>query len=265
MLVARVAEGELVVVDRLREMVQLASGLDDSRRLSREAQQRALDCLQRFGQRVRHLPPGSVRVVGTNTLRSARNAAQFIRAAELALGHPIETISGIEEARLIYLGVAQTMADQAGRRLVVDIGGGSTELVIGEQAQPVHMESLYVGCVSLSRRFFPDGEITSGALRRAELAVRQELEPVEAEFRRRGWQQTVGASGTIRTPPSAATSQLAACSMCSAVRSSPSERSSRASCSSETVNDSPLRSACHSAWKVRGVGLAWSRKNFCSR
>jgi exopolyphosphatase/guanosine-5'-triphosphate,3'-diphosphate pyrophosphatase len=186
-------------MDRLREMVQLASGLDDSLNLSEEAQERALECLGRFGERVRHMPASAVRVVGTNTLRTAQNTAEFLVRAEEALGHAIETISGMEEARLIYLGAAHSMAESDAKRLVVDIGGGSTELIVGTSFQPVFMESLYMGCVSMSRAHFKKGEITTGRWKRAELRALQELEPVRARFRNLGWEQAVGASGTIRT------------------------------------------------------------------
>jgi len=198
MIVARPNDTELVVVDRLREMVRLAAGLDGHRRLDEAAQRRALGCLERFGQRLREMPPGSVRAVGTNTLRSARNAGGFLEAAEQALGHPIELISGVEEARLIYLGVAQSTPGNTGPRLVMDIGGGSTELIIGEGFEPRRMESLYMGCVSMSQRHFPDGTISAKRWQRALLAARQELEPLETGYRHLGWEEAIGASGTIR-------------------------------------------------------------------
>ncbi|HVU04125.1 MAG TPA: exopolyphosphatase [Polyangiaceae bacterium] len=198
MVVARVVDGELVVVDRIKEMVQLGAGLDDERHLSLDAQARALACLERFGQRVRNLPQESVRVVGTNTLRLARDAEQFLERAEDALGQPIEIISGIEEARLIYVGVARGLGPNDQRRLVVDIGGGSTELVIGERFTPLDMESLYVGCVAMMKKHFADGRITAKRFRRAEVTVLQELERVEKRFRRLGWNAAIGASGTIR-------------------------------------------------------------------
>ena len=159
MIVCRISNGQLQVVDRMREMVRLAAGLDKNKILSAEAQARALDCLQRFGQRVSGLPQGAVRAVGTNTLRSARTSGNFLHQAEQALGHPIQIISGVEEARLIYLGVAHSVAADDSPRLVIDIGGGSTELIIGRGFRPVTMESLYMGCVSMSKRFFADGKI----------------------------------------------------------------------------------------------------------
>ncbi len=157
-----------------------------------------MECLGRFAQRIAGIPRGSVRVVGTNTLRQARNAREFIRRAEAVLGHDIEVVAGREEARLIYLGVAHTLADDAGQRLVVDIGGGSTELIIGERFESTETESLHMGCVSFSQRFFPNGEITEKAFDRAVTAARQEVLSIHANYRRLGWQQAVGASGTIK-------------------------------------------------------------------
>ena len=198
MIVARIANEHVQILDRLREMVQLAAGLDDKNRLSEESQQRALDCLARFGQRLRHIPPSQLRIVGTNTLRQARNSAEFLARAEEVLGHHIEIISGQEEARLIYLGVAHSVADVAGRRLVVDIGGGSTELIIGEKFDPLHLTSLRMGCVSLSRACFDDGRIAEARLREAELIVQLRLEPVREEYLEQGWERVTGASGSIK-------------------------------------------------------------------
>src|SRR5687767_9926384 len=182
MVVARVVDGQLSIVDRLKDMVQLAAGLDDDRILSEEAQTRALSCLERFGQRVRRLPSDHVRAVGTNTLRSAHNADDFLQKAEEKLGQSIEVISGIEEARLIYLGVAQGLGAGDARRLVVDIGGGSSELIVGRGAIPVELESLYVGCVTMTKRHFLDGKISAKRFRRAELSALQEMERIQGRF-----------------------------------------------------------------------------------
>ena len=198
MIVARLTDGHFQVIDRLKEMVQLADGLDDNNKLAKDVQNRALDCLARFGQRLRHMPPSKVRIVGTNTLRKARNSRNFIAKAEAVLGHPIEIISGMEEARLIYLGVSHTTAAGDGRQLVVDIGGGSTELIIGEGFEPMHLESLYMGCVSMSRRIVRQGRIRESQLREAGLAVRMEMEPVTLAYQQLGWQRAIGASGTIK-------------------------------------------------------------------
>lgn len=199
MVVARHSHGQLVILDRLREMVRLAAGLDSTGRLERASIETALACLERFGQRLRDMRAESVRVVGTNTLRQAKRKGAFLDRARAALGHPIEIISGIEEARLIYLGVARTMPSEPGRRLVADIGGGSTEIIIGEGLQARKLESLYMGCVSMSRRYFGDGEITEKRMKRARVAARLELEPIQATFRDHGWDQAVGSSGTIRS------------------------------------------------------------------
>lgn len=198
MVVAVQAQNEIRMQEGLSEKVQLGAGLDAANRISEEAQQRALDCLGRFAQRIRGIPVGSVRVVGTNTLRVARNARQFIARAEQVLGHDIEVVAGREEARLIYLGVSHTLPDHAGRRLVVDIGGGSTELIIGERFESVETESLHMDCVSYSQRYFANGEIIEKAFTRAITAARREVLSIEAAYRKLGWQQAVGASGTIK-------------------------------------------------------------------
>lgn len=199
MIVARPDDGGFRVVDRMREMVRLAAGLDAGNHITERAIERALGCLGRFGERVASLPRGSVRVVGTNTLRKARNAFEFIARAEAALGHPIDVISGYEEARLIYLGVSHGLDDEAEQRLVMDIGGGSTELILGRRFEPSYMESLHMGCVSLSSRHFDDGRIDAERMDAAVIAAHQELESVVAACRRIGWQSAIGASGTILT------------------------------------------------------------------
>ncbi len=198
MVVARNQHGEPSIVDRLREMVRLASGLDGDGMLDAASQERALACLRRFGQRLRDMQAHQVRVVGTNTLRRARNSDAFLAKAEEALGHPVDVISGIEEARLIYLGVSHHTDSSNGATFVVDIGGGSTELIIGEGYEPQHLESLYVGCVGVSRTHFGDGKLSAKRFERARLAVRLELRPVVAAFRRRGFKRAIGSSGTVR-------------------------------------------------------------------
>ncbi|MBS0581453.1 MAG: exopolyphosphatase [Proteobacteria bacterium] len=198
MVVARYSHGQLVIIDRLREMVRLAAGVAENGRIDKDVAARALACLERFGQRLRDMHADSVRVVGTNALRLAHRKQAFLERAREALGHPIEIIAGMEEARLIYLGVAHTMPSSAGRRLVVDIGGGSTELIIGDGLTPLELESLQMGCVALSERFFRDGKISAKRMERARLAARLELEPVQAAFRRRGWEHSAGSSGTVR-------------------------------------------------------------------
>ncbi|MBL8862057.1 MAG: Ppx/GppA family phosphatase [Planctomycetes bacterium] len=197
MVVARMVQDELAIVDRLRDRVALATGLDAKKRLAPEVQERALTCLRRFGERLRGMSPGQVRAVGTSALRLAKNAREFLEKAEEALGHRIEIVSGSEEARLIYLGVAHDLSDDAGRRLVVDIGGGSTECILGERFEPLRTDSLHMGCVNWSQRFFASGRVDRAAMREARIAAGLEVQTLERAYRRLGWDECVGASGTI--------------------------------------------------------------------
>ena len=198
MVLARVDHGEIRILERLGEKVQLATGLDEQNNLSEEAMQRGLDCLRRFAQLINGLPTGVVRIVATNTLRVARNRAVFMRQARDILGHRVDVISGREEARLIYLGVAHALADDSGKRLVVDIGGGSTEFIVGERFESLLRESLHIGCVTFAQQFFIEGRITELAYSQAYTAARLELMPIEQSIQRLGWGEAVGASGTIR-------------------------------------------------------------------
>lgn len=199
MIVATLRHGQLTILDRLRETVRLAEGLSPKTGLTVSSKARALECLSRFGERLRDVDASNVRAAGTNTLRRARREAGFLAEAEAALGHPIEIISGIEEARLIYLGVAHSLPPIEGRRLVVDIGGGSTELILGQGEQPEALESLSMGCVGKTERYFPEGKLTRKAFDRARTAAQLKLRPVKAFFRKHGWQEAIGASGTVRS------------------------------------------------------------------
>ncbi len=158
LVVARYEHGEPRVIDRLRDSVRLAAGLRPDGSLDESRRQRALECLARFGQRLRALPPHRVRAVATNTVRRMSSPALFLGTAEEALGNPIEVVSGREEARLIYLGVAHGVPDSPERRLVIDIGGGSTEFIIGQHFDALEKESLQMGCVASTMRFFEDGK-----------------------------------------------------------------------------------------------------------
>lgn len=195
--VARVEGKQLYMLDGLREPVRLAAGLTADNYLDEAAQQRALAALARFGERLRDLPHDAVRVVGTNSLRVAENAAQFIAKAESVLGFPIEVIAGREEARLIYMGVAHGLPRSDEQLLVIDIGGGSTEFIIGHGLTPHKLESLYMGCISFSNRYFPDGKITRHNLAQAELAARCELQSIVADYKGQ-WQKAIGSSGTAK-------------------------------------------------------------------
>lgn len=198
MIVARDENGSLQVIDRLRESVRLGAGLDENNNLNQESQRVALDCLQRFGERLKNIDPHKLRIVGTNTLRNATNSAEFLQQAEDLLGQSVEIISGMEEARLIYLGVTHSLAIADQRRLVMDIGGGSTEFIIGEGFRPQKMESLPMGCVSFTQRFFADGKITKERIEKATLAAMLELEGIAHDYIESGWDQAVGASGSIK-------------------------------------------------------------------
>ena len=196
--VGRIVGNQIYPLDGLKETVRLAAGLTAEKMLDTDSQQRALAALLRFGERLRGFAPDAVRAVATNTLRVAKNAPQFLMQAEQALGFPIEVIAGREEARLIYLGVAHTLPNRGVRHLVVDIGGGSTEFIIGQDIQPLQLESLYMGCVSYSLRYFPQGRIDKRGMKEAELAARRELQAIVHAYRDTGWDEAVGSSGTAK-------------------------------------------------------------------
>ncbi len=199
MIVCKLENGKLRTIDRLREMVRLASGLDEHRNLDDKTQKKALECLERFGQRIRDFPSGSVRIVGTNTLRTAKNSQEFILKAEKALGHPIDIIAGIEEARLIYQGVANSLGSDANSRFVMDIGGGSTEYIIGINDTANTKESLNMGCVTVSNKFFRNGVISKRSFRKAVLFSQQKLDPFQRKFNSKHWDEAIGASGSLRS------------------------------------------------------------------
>ena len=199
MVVSRYVLGQLRTVDRLREMVRLAEGLDGKGGLAPQVRQRALECLSRFGQRLRDIPPQRVRAVATNTVRALAAPQAFLVPAETALGHAIEIISGREEARLIYLGVAHAQPPRPGQlRLVIDIGGGSTECIIGSGLDAVERESLQLGCVATTARFFADGKLAKKRWKEALLEVGAQFQQFAGVYRHVGWQETLGASGTIK-------------------------------------------------------------------
>jgi exopolyphosphatase/guanosine-5'-triphosphate,3'-diphosphate pyrophosphatase len=199
MIVAHWENGQIRLLDKLREAVQLGFGLQEDGSLSQESRERALSCLKRFGECLRGYPSRNVRIVGTKTLRSMKNSKDFLMQAQQLLGYPIEIISGDEEARLIYLGVAQGVAPVKGRRLVMDIGGGSTEIILGEGVKPLLKESLNMGCVAISKRFFSDAKVNQRNVARAMVACLQEVEPIKDDFLMQDWQEVLGASGSIKS------------------------------------------------------------------
>lgn len=197
MVIARVVNGALQILGRVKQHVHLADGLDENNNLSEEAIERGLTCLGLFAERLQGFSPDNVRIVATHTLRLAVNAQDFLERAKQILPYPIEIISGPEEARLIYMGVAHTQPEK-GRKLVIDIGGGSTELVIGEDFTPILAESLRMGCISFSKQFFSGENIDKQRFQCAQLAAKQKLENISWQYRIQGWEFALGASGTIK-------------------------------------------------------------------
>ena len=196
--IGRVVGDQIYPLDTLKETVRLASGLTAEKKLEEAAQDRALDALCRFGERLRGFQPNAVRAVATNTLRVAKNARDFLPKAESALGFPIEVIAGREEARLIYIGAVHALPSSRNKRLVIDIGGGSTEFIIGKKVTPLIAESLYMGCVSYSLRFFPDGKIDKKRFAEAEMSAAREVQLIAQDYRQLGWSEAAASSGTAR-------------------------------------------------------------------
>jgi len=199
MVVARYLLGQLRIVDRIKETVRLAEGLDGRGGLNPDVMPRALECLARFGQRLRAIPPHRVRAIATNTVRALSNPQMFLMPAETALGHGIDVVAGREEARLIYLGVANGSPPAEGkRRLVMDIGGGSTEFIIGQGYEAVERESLQMGCIATTRRFFADGKLSRKRWKDARTEITAEFQQFANTYRARGWHDAMGSSGTIK-------------------------------------------------------------------
>ena len=199
MVVARYVVGQLRIVDRIKETVRLAEGLDGRGGLNPDVMPRALECLARFGQRLRAIPPHRVRAIATNTVRALSNPQLFLMPAETALGHGIDVVAGREEARLIYLGVANGSPPAEGkRRLVMDIGGGSTEFIIGQGYEAVERESLQMGCIATTRRFFADGKLSRKRWKEARTEITAEFQQFANAYRARGWHDAMGSSGTIK-------------------------------------------------------------------
>ena len=196
--IARVVDHQLYALDNLKETVRLGAGVTPDKQIDTKTAERALAALRLFAERLRGMPKDAVRVVGTNALRIAKNADIFIREAEAALGYPIEIIAGREEARLIYVGVAHSLPPANHNRLVVDIGGGSTEFIIGHRLKPKQLESLYIGCVSFSERYFPGGKMDKKSFKEAEYAAARELESIITPFKKEGWRDAYGSSGTAK-------------------------------------------------------------------
>lgn len=196
--VARYHGNRLDIIDRHKETVRLAAGIDDDYYLSEPAQNRALDCLERIQQLMSQVPPENIRAVGTNTLRRISNSQTFLPKAEAALGSSIDIISGHEEARLIWLGVTQSLGDAPAKRLILDIGGGSTEFIYGENQTPRQLASLQIGCVRLTEKYFANGDLTRKAFKAAKQDAMHELAPIQRRWRKFPWEIAIGTSGSAQ-------------------------------------------------------------------
>ena len=195
--IGQVDHGQFFRTEYLKETVRQGNGLDEDRNLTGESIQRGLDCLARFGERLAGFQPAEVRAVATQTLREARNRDVFLAKANKVLGFPIDVISGREEARLIYQGVAHMLPPSSERRLVLDIGGRSTELILGQGTEPKEMASYRVGSVAWSTRYFPQGQFTKNAFAVAEIAAKAVLDEALGTYRRDAWDQAYGSAGTV--------------------------------------------------------------------
>lgn len=198
LLVATFHSGQLQQIDKVKQMVRLAANLDTNKHITQNGLDSAYECLSQFAQRIRGIPNQNIKIVGTNTLRVAKNAGEFLQHAEQILDHEIDIISGREEARMLYLGVAQSMSEHLSEKLVMDIGGGSTEIIAGIGFDAHIRESLHMGCVSMTRLYFADGLITAHQWKQAKLHARRELMPVVKAYIEQGWSHAVGSSGTMR-------------------------------------------------------------------
>ncbi len=198
MIIARVDNEAIDTVDRVKEMVQLARGME-SKRITQEAQDRAIDCLKRFSERLKNIPIHKVRAVATKSLRSAQNAKAFMLHAEAALGHPISIISGYEEARLVYKGLSHTVNTDAKKRLVIDVGGGSSEFIIGQRTDAHLLESLNIGCVVYADKFDLKSDITAKKMRKAYYAARLRIAKIRNIYLNEGWDIVYGTAGTMKS------------------------------------------------------------------
>ncbi|TBR38991.1 MULTISPECIES: Ppx/GppA phosphatase family protein [Dyella] len=199
MVVARVEHGEPRVIDRLRDTVRMAAGLRADGTLDAEHRARALNCLARFGQRIAGLPSIRVRAVATNTVRRLASPQSFLTAAEAALGHPVEIVSGREEGRLIFLGASHDLPSSRENRMVIDVGGGSTEFIIGRGLAPLHTESVQAGCIASTLRFFPGGKLNRKRWQRARSEIGVLLQQFAEDYREAGWVEAFGSSGTAKS------------------------------------------------------------------
>ncbi|HCK94227.1 MAG TPA: exopolyphosphatase [Gammaproteobacteria bacterium] len=197
--IGQVHQGELRWQSKMSEKVQLASGMDEFNCLNTETEDRALKCLKRFHKRIAYIKPENIRIVGTNALRVIRNSTSLLKTIEGIFKQRVDVISGREEARLIYLGVSQTSPENKESKLVIDIGGGSTEFIIGQHFQPLRTESLHMGCVSYKKRFFSDEKLSKSNFKHAISASQQEVQHITQQYQSEGWTHAMGASGSVKS------------------------------------------------------------------
>ena len=195
--IGRIEHGSFIRTEYLKETVRQGGGLDEERNLTPEAMQNGWDCLARFGERLAGFKPAEVRAVATQTLREARNRDVFLSQANTILGFPINVISGREEARLIYQGVAQMLPQSNERRIVIDVGGRSTEMILGTGAVPQVMESFRVGSIAWSNRYFPDGQFTKKSFAMAEIAAKAVMDEALDAYHPSRWDVAYGSAGTV--------------------------------------------------------------------
>ena len=195
--IGRIEHGSFIRTEYLKETVRQGGGLDDERNLTPEAMQNGWDCLARFGERLAGFKPAEVRAVATQTLREARNRDVFLSQANTILGFPINVISGREEARLIYQGVAQMLPQSNERRIVIDVGGRSTEMILGTGAVPQVMESFRVGSIAWSNRYFPDGQFSKKSFAMAEIAAKAVMDEALDAYHPSRWDVAYGSAGTV--------------------------------------------------------------------
>ncbi|THB68386.1 MAG: exopolyphosphatase [Gammaproteobacteria bacterium] len=199
LMIATVSGPRINIIDRIREPVRLAAGFDEYGALNEEAQERAFRCMELFGQRLKGFPPEHVLMVGTNALRKAVNSREFIENASSILGYEIEVVSGYEEARLVFAGIARNIEPDNRKRLIIDIGGGSTEFAIGRRFEPFLVESIDVGCLSTKVNCFADGKVTERRMHDAIIAAGLKLQPILSRLKGCGWSSAFGSSGSVKS------------------------------------------------------------------
>ena len=197
LIIAKKEGNTFKIIDKYKETIGLAAGLNKQNELSPEAQQKALSCASKIAGKINASNPDLIKIVGTSTFRLTRNSCNFLDSLQSRLNHKVNVISGAEEARLIFLGVTWALKDCKKRRLVIDIGGGSTEIIVGDAMNPIQLDSLHLGCINQSKLFFPDGETSASDFSKAFLKAEQEIRPVTHNFKRLGWDEAIGCSGTI--------------------------------------------------------------------